>query len=217
MPKVKIYNQLGEEIGERELNPQIFAIKINEGLVHQVVVGLQAEGRKVLAHTKGRSEVRGGGRKPWRQKGTGRARHGSIRSPLWKGGGVVFGPTKERNFALKVNKKMKKKALLMALTNKVKDKKLILLEKLDLPTIKTKKMVEVLGKLPLGIKDKNKPKILLVTDKEKGKEIRRSARNLPYIFSVDGENLNVLEVLKSQYLLITLKGLEVIEAFLSLR
>jgi len=129
MPEL-VYNQQGEKVGQVDLPAELFGVPLNRDLVHQVVVTQMANSRQVLAHTKDRSEVRGGGAKPWRQKGTGRARHGSIRSPIWVGGGVAFGPTKERVFAKKINKKMKRQALFMVLSSKVKDKEIVLLDKI---------------------------------------------------------------------------------------
>jgi len=118
MPSVKVYNQEGKATGELELNAKHFGVKPDQALVHAVVVAQQANARRPIAHTKNRGEVAGGGKKPWKQKGTGRARQGSIRSPQWKGGGVVFGPRNIRNFSVKVNRKVKQKALFMALTDK---------------------------------------------------------------------------------------------------
>ena len=136
MAKVKVYNQEGKSTAEIELPADIFEVALNEGLLHQVVVALEANSRQVLAHTKDRSEVRGGGRKPWKQKGTGRARHGSIRSPIWKGGGVTFGPQKIRNFTKKLNKQVKRKALAMTLSDKVSNNNFIAIESLALPEVK---------------------------------------------------------------------------------
>ena len=145
--KYDIYNSTGEKVKQIDLNPDIFGIEINQGLVHQAAVAQMSARRKILAHTKDKSEVHGGGRKPWRQKGTGRARHGSIRSPLWKGGGVTFGPTKDRNFVKKINKKMKRKALFMCLTDRTKEQDLVLLDKLEVKDNKTKEFLEVLKNL----------------------------------------------------------------------
>ncbi|MBU4332684.1 50S ribosomal protein L4 [Patescibacteria group bacterium] len=147
MPKVTVYNQEGVIVGSQELSDEVFGIKPKVEVVHQVVVGMMANKRQVLAHTKDRGEVRGGGKKPWRQKGTGRARHGSIRSPLWVGGGVTFGPTKERNFKKRINKKMRRKAILMCLSDRVNDDKLVLLDKIKLDEIKTRRVVELVDKL----------------------------------------------------------------------
>ena len=125
--KIPVYAQTGEQTGELVLNQSLFGITPKESVVHQVAVAYLANRRTVIADTKDKGEIRGGGRKPWRQKGTGRARHGSIRSPLWRGGGVIFGPTTERNYSQKVNKKMKRKALLMCLTDKVENQELTVL------------------------------------------------------------------------------------------
>lgn len=147
MPKLTVYNQEGAVTGSQELSDKVFGVGVKNEVVHQVAVAMMGNKRQVLAHTKGRGEVRGGGRKPWRQKGTGRARHGSIRSPLWVGGGVTFGPTKERNFSKKINTKMRRKAITMCLSDRVKDGKLVLLDGLSLKDGKTKEIVGVFEKL----------------------------------------------------------------------
>ncbi|MCU0679458.1 MAG: 50S ribosomal protein L4, partial [Planctomycetes bacterium] len=145
--KIKVYNQSGEATKEIELNPDVFGVAANPALVHQAYVAQIANERQVLAHTKDRSEVRGGGRKPWRQKGTGRARAGSSRSPLWIGGGVTFGPTKDRNFKKNINRKMKQKALLMALSDRASQNNLFLIDKLEMAEYKTKVFNNLLMKL----------------------------------------------------------------------
>ena len=145
--KFKVYNQKGEELKKADLPEELFGLKINSDLLHQAVVAQQANKRKLVAYAKDRSEVRGGGRKPWPQKGTGRARHGSIRSPIWVGGGVTFGPVKERNYNKKINKKMRRKALFMSLSSKVKDESLVLLDKLELNQPKTKEIKEIFNNL----------------------------------------------------------------------
>lgn len=205
MLKVKIYNQEGQEIGEQELNPKIFGVEAKEGLIHQIVVAQMANQRQTLAHTKGRSDVRGGGKKPWRQKGTGRARHGSIRSPIWKGGGVTFGPTKERNFKKKINKRMKRQAILMCLSDRVKNNLFVILDKLQLSEIKTKKLSEILSKLP------SKNKKTLVALAKSDQNILSSARNLSKVKVINAGNLNVLDVLGYKYLLTTVEGIKTIE------
>jgi len=199
--KETIYNQKGEEVGKADLPAEVFELEINQDLVHQAVVAQMANSRKVVAHTKDRSEKRGGGRKPWRQKGTGRARHGSIRSPIWRGGGVTFGPTKERNFSKKINKKMKRKALFMALTSKAKDKELVLIDNLELTEGKTKKMTQVLESLSKKIKKEFNKGTLIVLP-EKDEKISRASRNIPKIKVIRADNLNVLSVLSHQYLMI---------------
>jgi large subunit ribosomal protein L4 len=222
MLKTVIYNQTGQPVGALELNPEIFAIPIKPALVQQAVVSFLANQRKPLAHTKGRGEVAGGGRKPWQQKGTGRARHGSIRSPLWRGGGVTFGPTKNRNFSLKINKKVKRQAILMALSEKAAEQKIILLDRLELTQPKTKNFFNILQNLNLrprksiltkiatsqkasqtdGPKKKIKaPSILLVLPK-KDEIIQRSARNIFRLDILPANSLNIFALIKSNYLLL---------------
>jgi len=195
MAKVKIYNLEGKEVGEQELAAKYFEMVAKPALIQQVVEAQMANAREVLAHAKGRSEVRGGGRKPWKQKGTGRARHGSIRSPLWKGGGVTFGPTKERNFKKSVNQKAKQKALFMVLSDKVKNQKLILVEDFVLPEAKTKKLQTVLNLLPV----KNK-KTLIALDK-KDEKIVKAAQNLTKVATEPVISLNVVDILKNEFLI----------------
>jgi len=202
MIKVKVYNLDGKEIEELKLDSQIFGIKINPALIHQVVEAQRANARLSLAHTKTKAEVRGGGKKPWRQKGTGRARAGSIRSPLWIGGGVVFGPRKERVFAKKINKKMKKSALFMALTDKVKENAMVILEKIELDKIKTKNLLKILLKLPI-----KKDSALIVLDK-KNEIIAKSARNIKNLKTILADSLNVMDILKYNYLLIDKAGIK---------
>jgi large subunit ribosomal protein L4 len=145
--KVKVYNQNAESVGEMELSPKVFGVKVKPALVYQAVVTQMANMRKVLAHTLIRSEVRGGGKKPWAQKGTGRARHGSSRSPIWRGGGVTFGPRKDRNFKMRLNKKMRQGAMLMALSDKVANEHFIVLDKLEMAEYKTKVFDGIVEKL----------------------------------------------------------------------
>ncbi len=165
---IKVYNQKAETVDEVKLSDQVFGVKVNEALVHQAMVMQMANERQVLAHTKDRSEVRGGGRKPWRQKGTGRARAGSIRSPIWKGGGITFGPRKDKNFKKKINKKMKQKAMLMVLSDRVANKNLVILDQLEIGEFKTKVFDEILG----GLEKKKlvNSKQLTVNSKEEKKE-----------------------------------------------
>lgn len=205
MPKIDVYNQKGEKVANLKLNPAIFAVKERPDIVHQAVLYQLALKRAPIANTKTRSEVRGGGRKPWRQKGTGRARAGSIRSPLWKGGGVVFGPTSERNFKKKMPKKMKRLAIFSVLSNKVKSNKLLLLDKIEFKEIKTKLAEEMLSKLPikegtiLFVLSKMEPKFLL------------SANNLPYLKVISVSNLNVIDLLKYDFLIFTVDAIKKLE------
>jgi len=201
MLMTKIYNQEGKEVSELKLNEAIFDLPWNADLVHQVVRIALANQRQVLASTKGRSEVSGGGRKPWRQKGTGRARAGSIRSPLWKGGGVTFGPTSERNFKLNINKKMARKAFLTVLSGKAKDDELLVLDELKISTHKTKEMAKVVANFP---KIKNG---LLVLNGE-NEDIKKAGRNLPNLRIININNLNILNILKYKYLIFTKNSIE---------
>jgi len=193
---VKIYNQESEVIGEMELPKEIFGRKWSPVLVHQVLVAQMANRRKVLAHAKGRAEVRGGGRKPWRQKGTGRARHGSIRSPLWKGGGVTFGPTKERNFAKKINKKTKRLALFSVLSKKFEDQEIKVVDEIKLNEAKTRIMAKILGKF--FPQKKNAGLVILPKSHN---ELIRATRNLPFAQITTVSSLNLEDVLKYKYLL----------------
>jgi len=209
MPEI-IYNQEGKEVGKAKLPAEIFNLPMNKDLVHQVMVAQTANARQVLAHTKDRSERRGGGAKPWRQKGTGRARHGSIRSPIWRGGGVTFGPTKERVFAKKINKKMKRKALLIVLSSKVKDKEMVLLDKLELVQAKTKQMMEVFNNLKTKIK-KDLTKGTLIVLPASDQKIIRAIKNIPKIKTIRADSLNVSDILSYRYLLMPQEAIEVIK------
>ena len=207
--KISVYDQQGKEVGQILLPKEIFDVKMNADLMHQVAVSQMANRRQASAHTKDRSEVRGGGRKPWRQKGTGRARHGSRRSPIWKGGGVTFGPTNQRVFKKKINKKMKKKALLMILSAKAKEKTLIILDSLKIEKTKTKLMAEILRKLPC------KQKSCLIALPDMDKNIIKAAKNLPQIETIQAKDLNSLDLLNFKYLLMPKTAVKVIkETFL---
>jgi large subunit ribosomal protein L4 len=213
MPLIaKIYNMKGETVGEHSLDPAVFGVTPKIGLIHQTVVAQKANVRQILAHTKDRGEVRGGGRKPWKQKGTGRARHGSIRSPLWVGGGITFGPTKERNFKQKINKKAKRKALLMCLSDKVANEKLLLLDNLNLPEIKTKLMAKILENLPC----KGKTTLIALPETDSDKIIK-SAENLPKIRTIEARNLNVADLLTYEYLLAAVTTVKALESELKKR
>ncbi len=208
--KQTVYNQKGEEVEKIELPANIFGLELNKDLVHQVVVAQMANARKVIAHTKDRSERRGGGRKPWRQKGTGRARHGSIRSPIWRGGGISFGPTKERVFTKKINKKMKQKALFMALSSKVRDDEMILLDKLEIKETKTKVMVGILNNLKNKFK-KDLTKSLLIVLPKTDVDVIRVNNNIPKIKIIRADSLNVLDILNYKYFLMLQDSIDVIK------
>ncbi len=204
MPKVKVYTIDGKEAGNLDLPSRIFDIKFNDQLVHQAAVAQAANSRKAIADTKGKGEVRGGGKKPWKQKGTGRARHGSIRAPQWKGGGVIFGPKSINNFSKKINKKMKMKALFMVLTAKLKDNEMVVVDSFKIEKISTKIIKGVLSKLPLN------GKIIIALDKKDEKFIK-SSKNLPNISFVASNSLNVVDLLSNKTLLINKEGVKDIE------
>lgn len=205
MDKVKVYNLEGNVIKDISLNEKIFNIPVNEGLVHQVYVAQMANKRQPLAHTKERGEVRGGGKKPWRQKGTGRARAGTIRSPLWVGGGITFGPRKTRNFSKKINKKMKNKALLMVLSDKALEKNIIITENFKLEKIKTKDFTNILDKLPI------EKKVLIVLPKS-DEVVWKSSNNLQNVKVILADSLNMIDILNFNTLVIPEESLEIIEA-----
>lgn len=205
-----LYNQQAEKIGKVSLPDKIFALPMSKDLLHQIVTSQMANKRQVVAHAKGRSEVRGGGKKPWRQKGTGRARHGSIRSPIWKGGGVTHGPTKERIFKKKINKKMARKALFIALSSKARDKELLVLDGIKLNSWKTKEMAGVIDRAVDLFVSKN-GSLLIVTEKKLGDTIERSARNLPRVDVMEAKNLNALDVIARKNLILLKDSVDVIE------
>lgn len=200
-----LYNQKAENVGRVDLPDRIFNLEMNNDLVHQIVTSQMSNKRQVIAHAKGRGEVRGGGKKPWKQKGTGRARHASIRSPIWKGGGVTFGPTKERIFKKKINKKMARKALFMALSSKVKDKQLFVLDNIILENPKTKEMA-VIWKNLSALMDK-KPNALLILPIT-GDNVKRSTANLINLSVIEARNLNPLEVLSHKYMILIKDSVE---------
>ena len=206
---VKTYNQKGEEGKKTKLIPEIFEVKINRDLVHQVIVSQRSTRRKRIAHTKDRGDVRGGGRKPWRQKGLGKARHGSIRSPIWIGGGVTFGPRKEKIFTRKIPKKMKRKALFMVLSAKVKNNLLVLVDELMLARPKTKEFLEILKNLPC----KNGSSLIALPKIDKN--IILSVRNIPKVETMPAKDLNCLDLLTFKYLIMPKESIKVIsETFL---
>ncbi len=211
MPKVKVYNQKAEEVGEIELTDKIFNVKVSAPLLHQAVVTQMANERQVLAHTKDRSEVRGGGKKPWKQKGTGRARQGSIRAPQWIGGGVVFGPSKERNFSKKINKKMKQKAMFMALSDKLANGNLLLLEKIEMSEYKTKAFNEILKNLEKLDNEEKKSKRSLLFINDKDEKVKRSGRNLAGVEILNLENINIVDLVKFKNIILTIDSAKKLE------
>lgn len=211
----KIYNQLGVAVGQTELPERIFNLPFKPNLVQQVLLAHLGNRRAAIAHTKGRGEVRGGGKKPWRQKGTGRARHASIRSPIWKGGGVAFGPTKERNFKKKINKTMKRQALFMVLSSKVKDKEFLVLEDLRFANLKTKEAISFFKQITPRLTGYRQNKqgsdsILLITPAA-DRGIVRTINNLPFASVKPANSLNIKEILENKYLIMLQGAVKIIE------
>ncbi|MFA6354973.1 MAG: 50S ribosomal protein L4 [Candidatus Paceibacterota bacterium] len=204
--ETQIYNQKGKSVGKLSLPESIFGLPWNGDLVHQVVTAMQANARTPVAHTKDRSEVRGGGRKPWKQKGTGRARHGSSRSPIWVGGGVAHGPRNEKSYEQKINKKMKAKALYTVLSEKLRKGQIIFLEELNLKNIKTKDAVAVIKDLSslkgfekmVGGKKPN----TLISVPSKGDTIKKSFANIQTVEVDEVRNMNPVDLLAYRYIII---------------
>ena len=202
MAKVSVYNMEGKEVGNMDLNDAVFGVEINEHLVHMAVVQQLANNRQGTQKAKTRSEVSGGGRKPWRQKGTGHARQGSTRAPQWTGGGVVFAPV-PRDYSFKINKKEKRAALKSALTSRVEAQKFVVLDELKLDAIKTKDFVKVLNNL-------NVSKALVVMG-DKDVVIEKSAANVPDVKTTQATLLNVYDILKYDTVITTKAAVEKIE------
>lgn len=207
--KYPVYNQEGKESGEVTLPKDIFEVAFNADLVHQVAVSQQANRRQGSAHTKDRSEVRGGGKKPWRQKGTGRARHGSSRSPIWRGGGITFGPRNEKVYEREIPKKMRKKALCMVLTEKAKNNLLVVLDEFSADTKKTKGMAAVIKKLPAAAGSR------LVLYPATSKNVYLASRNIAKTGVLEARNLNIVDLLNHKYALVSKAGLEEIKEVLA--
>ena len=202
MANVKVYNMAGNEVGSIELSDKVFGVNVNQHLMHMAVVSQLANKRQGTQSTKTRAEVRGGGRKPWKQKGTGHARQGSTRAPQWKGGGVVFAP-KPRDYSFKMNKKEKVFAVKSALTSRVADNKIYVLDSLTMDEIKTKKMAGVLNNLKVD-------KALIVLG-EKDEKVLLSARNIPRVRTSMFNAINVYDILKYDSLVITKDAVAKIE------
>ena len=202
MATVAVYNIEGKEVDKLELNDNVFGVEINEHLVHLAVVSQLANSRQGTQSAKTRSEVSGGGRKPWRQKGTGHARQGSTRSPQWTGGGVVFAP-KPRDYSFKMNKKEKRIALLSALSSKVADNKIVVLDSFNLDEVKTKKFAEVMSNLKVD-------KALVVIEGE-NKNVVLSGRNIPTVKVSATNEINTYDVLKYETLVVTKAAVEKLE------
>ncbi|HEX7586025.1 MAG TPA: 50S ribosomal protein L4 [Patescibacteria group bacterium] len=205
MAIAQVYNLEGKKTEELKLADSVFGLPANDDLVHQVYVGLMSNKRQVVADTKTRGERAGSGIKPWRQKGTGRARVGSVRTPVWRKGGVVFGPKSDQNFKKKINKKINVKALVTVLSGKLKDEELVIVDKLDLTEKKTKKMSEAIKKLNI------KGSILLsFSDSEK--EMIRVSRNLPKVKNTFTSQLNVLDILNKKNLILSKESVKYLES-----
>ena len=202
MANVSVYNIEGKEVGSIELNAAVFGVEVNDHLVHMAVVNQLANNRQGTQSAKTRSEVSGGGRKPWRQKGTGHARQGSTRSPQWTGGGVVFAP-KPRDYSFKMNKKEKRIALLSALSSKVADNKIVVLDAFNLDEVKTKKFAEVMSNLKVD-------KALVVIEGE-NKNVVLSGRNIPTVKVSATNEINTYDVLKYETLVVTKAAVEKLE------
>ncbi|MCC7522646.1 50S ribosomal protein L4 [Candidatus Uhrbacteria bacterium] len=188
MPKISLYNTTGKAVGEMELSDAIFGVKPNPALVHEAVIAQRANKRRSVAHTKTKGEVSGGGKKPWKQKGTGRARQGSTRNPQWIGGGVAFGPRSERNFSVKFNKKAKRAALFMVLSDKVANKQLLAIESIPTEAPKTKTVAEMIKKLPVG-------RTTLIVSPASNPMLMRMVRNLPNVKLVTANSVSIEDVL----------------------
>jgi len=208
MPQVAKFDQSGNELETVELNDSVFNDKINEHVVHQVVNAQLAARRGGNASTKTRGKVRGGGRKPWRQKGTGRARHGSIRSPLWVGGGITFGPS-PRSYDKKLTKKMKRLALRSVLTDKVQRDEVILVDKIDLDKPKTKAVVQILADLNL------EEKKTLIVMPEKDKNLYLSARNIPNVKTLLAGSVNAYDLLDNEMIIFIEEAVKMVEEVLA--
>ncbi len=204
--EAKVYNQKGKEAGSVKLPENVFGLKWNSDLVHQVVTSMTSSARSAIAHTKMRGDVRGGGKKPWQQKGTGRARHGSTRSPIWVGGGVTHGPRNDKNFDRKINKKMKNKALFTILSRKFKDGEVLFVDSLSFKAPKTAEAKEVLSAFgsikgfETLSKKKNNAACIALSKKDSATE--KSFRNFSNILMSEARNINPLNLVNSKFLVI---------------
>ena len=210
--QVPVYNIQGKQVSEAELRDDIFAAPVNHALMHQALVRQLANARLGTHKTKARGEVRGGGRKPWRQKGTGRARQGSIRSPQWRGGGVVFGPT-PRSYRKKMPRKMRRQALRSALSVKATESQLVILDALEMTEPKTRQVLSLLQNLDVHL-TKGQASSVLILLPERDEVILRSVRNLAQVRTLVAQYLNVRDLLKFDCILVPLASLEVIEGIL---
>jgi len=207
--KVNLYNQKAEVVGQVELNSKIFEVKPSLHLLAEAVRVQQNNARSGTSHTKTRGEVSGGGKKPWKQKGTGRARVGSIRSPIWRHGGITFGPRSNQNWELKINKKAKTKALFMSLSDKVKNNQFIVIDQIDMEHAKTKAFAGILSGMKKSVDTLGKKQLFLVPKKDE--KLVKASRNIPSVTSGLANSLNILDVLKADSVVVLKDSLAVIE------
>lgn len=199
--KVAVKNFSGKEVSTLDLDEKLFGLPKNDSLVHQVYVALSGNTRVTIAHTKDRSERAGSGKKPWKQKGTGRARVGSVRSPLWRKGGITFGPNKDQNFKKNINQKMRQKAVLVILSDKLRTGKLVVVDALAMKEGKTKLFAKALEKLLIA------PKTVLVSPAAGEKKIEKAVRNIPQVTLQESILLNVRDLLNTEFILVSEKGI----------
>jgi len=204
MAILPVYNREGEKTEDLKISDDVFNIEKNDDLVHQAFVTIASNLRVAIAHTKNRGERSGSGKKPWRQKGTGKARVGSVRSPVWRKGGIIFGPTKDKNFSKKINKKMNQKAIKIVLSEKVRQNEIFVLEKLDLKEKKTKEFARIIKNLKL----KNK---ILFGFLGNEKNLNKYSRNIANVVNIATQNLNVFEMLNNKYLLLSKDSVRYLE------
>lgn len=205
--KNPVYNISGKEVGTIDLPESVFGVKKNDALLRQVVLGMQANARPTVANTKGRGEVRGGGIKPWKQKGTGRARHGSIRSPIWRGGGTTHGPSKDKIYSQKINKKMRAKALAIVLTDKVKAGRLLFVDSWGLSAPKTKDARAALSGLSkvkgfAELKDRRNNAAILLTG-DRADSVQKSFKNMGNVMVEEARNANPVDLMKYRYVIVS--------------
>lgn len=204
MLKAPLYDVKGEKKGDVDLPESVFGVPSNDTLLHQVYVAISANLRSPIAHTKDRSERAGSGKKPWKQKGTGRARAGAVRSPLWRKGGVTFGPTKDRNFSKETNRKMRQKALCVALSEKLRGEKLRIVESFSFETRKTGEFVSFLEKLGA------RPGRALIGFSGSERDVERMSRNIDRTMNVLSDNMSVYDLLNHEYLIVTKETVEML-------
>ncbi|NLC30488.1 MAG: 50S ribosomal protein L4 [Candidatus Moranbacteria bacterium] len=202
--KTIVYNLEGKKVKDLELSEKVFNIPLNADLLHQVYVSMDANQRVAIAHTKGRGEVAGSGKKPWKQKGTGRARAGSVRSPIWRGGGIVFGPQKDRNFKKKINKKSNTRAILMALSEKLRSKNILVVDKLEAKNKKTKDIAVSLDNLKVKGS-------ILINLAQGEKENYLYVRNIKKVKCLPIDNLNVLDIMNHKNLILSEESIKYLE------